>query len=116
MYVPLVLELTVSVDVFVPPLVRTILEGFRDAVRPDGETFAERETVPAKPLRLMRVMVDVAEEPDWAITVAGLAETPKLGGLEGRTLANLTVEGEEVPLVNNRSIVGLVPVALRPST
>ena len=64
MYVPLVVELTVNVDVPVPPLVRVMLEGFRDAVRPEGETFVERETVPVKPLRLVRVMVEVADEPD----------------------------------------------------
>ena len=63
MYVPLVVELAVNVDVPVPPLVRVMLEGFRDAVSPGEETFVERETVPVKPLRLVRVMVEVAEEP-----------------------------------------------------
>jgi len=64
MYMPVEEELTVSVDVAVPPLVSVMLEGFRDAVRPEGETFVERETVPAKPLRLVRVIVGMAEEPD----------------------------------------------------
>ena len=50
------------------------------------------------------------------MTVVGLAETLKLGGLDGRTLVNLIVEGEEVPVAYNRSIVGLVPVGLRLST
>jgi len=62
-YVPLVVELAVSVDVPVPPLVRVMLEGLRDALRPEGETFADRETVPVKPLRLVKVMVETAEEP-----------------------------------------------------
>lgn len=115
-YVALVVELTVRVDVPVPPPVRVILEGFRDAVRPVGETFVERETVPAKPLRLVKVMVEIAEGPDGVVRVVGLAETLKLDGLDGRRLVNLTVEGEEVPVAYNRSIVGLVPVGLRLST
>ncbi len=45
-----------------------------------------------------------------------MAERLKLDGLEGRTLVNLIVEGEEVPVAYNRSIVGLVPVGLRLST
>jgi len=45
-----------------------------------------------------------------------LAEILKLDGLEGRTLVNLIVEGEEIPVAYNRSIVGLVPVGLRLST
>ena len=42
--------------------------------------------------------------------------TVKLDGLDGRTLVNLIVEGEEVPVACNRSIVGLLPVGLRLST
>lgn len=64
MYVPLVVELVVRVDVPVPPLVRVMLEGLTDAVRPEGETLVERETVPVKPLRLVTVTVEMAEEPD----------------------------------------------------
>ena len=45
-----------------------------------------------------------------------MAEILKLDGLEGRTLVNLIVEGDEVPVAYNRSIVGLVPVGLRLST
>ncbi len=48
--------------------------------------------------------------------MVGLAETLKLDGLEGRTLVNLIVEGDEVPAAYNRSIVGLMPVGLRLST
>jgi hypothetical protein len=115
-YMPVVVELTVSVDVPVPPLVRMILEGLSDAVRPEGETLVESDTVPVNPLRLVRVMVEVAEEPAGIVIVVGLAEMLKLGGLDGRTLVNLIVEGEEVPVAYNRSIVGLVPVGLRLST
>ena len=111
-----VVEFAVSVDVPVPPLVRVMLEGLTDAVRPEGETLVERETVPVKPLRLVRVIVEMAEEPAVVETMVGLAETLKLDGLDGRTLVNLMVEGEEVPVAYNRSIVGLVPVGLRLNT
>ena len=115
-YVLVAEELIVSVDVAVPPLVSVMLEGFRDAVRPEGETFVERETVPAKPLRLVKVIVEVAEDPARIVMVGGLAEMLKLDGLDGGRLANLIVEGEEVPTAYIRSIVGLAPVGLRLST
>ncbi len=41
--------------------------------------------------------MEVAEDPAWTITVVGLAEMLKLGGLNGLSLANLMVAGEEVP-------------------
>ncbi len=60
---PAVVEFAVSVDVPVPPLVRVMLEGLTYAVRPEGETLVESETVPVKPLRLVTVTVEMAEEP-----------------------------------------------------
>ncbi len=47
-----------------PPDDRLTLVGLRDAVSPEGETVAERETVPVKPLRLVRLMADVPDDPD----------------------------------------------------
>ncbi len=41
-----------------------MLVGLREAVRPEGETPDESETVPAKLLRLVRVIVDGPVEPD----------------------------------------------------
>ena len=55
-YVPSVVELTVSVDVAVP--LSTTLAGLRDAVSPEG-VVSVRETVPVNPLRLLMVTVDV---------------------------------------------------------
>ncbi len=45
---PIVVELTVRVEVAVPPLVRVTLVGLSEAVRPEGETVADRDTVPVK--------------------------------------------------------------------
>ncbi len=77
MYVPTVLELTVRVDVPVPPGLRLTLAGFTEAVRPPGMTDVERLTVPAKPARLVRVMDEVPELPAWTVSVVGLAEIVK---------------------------------------
>ena len=45
------------------PALNETLEGFSVTVGPEGETVDERLTVPANPFRLVKVMVDVAEEP-----------------------------------------------------
>ncbi len=63
-YMPIVDEDIVSVDVPDPPEVRGTLVGFREAVRPEGETNEESDSVPEKPLRLTKLMIDVPEEPD----------------------------------------------------
>jgi len=47
-----------------PPDVRLTLVGFREAVRPEGDTDAERDTVPEKLFRLARLMTEVPDEPD----------------------------------------------------
>ncbi len=62
-YVPAVDELKVTVAVPDPPGLRVTLLRFIEAVRPDGEVDVEREIVPLKPLRLVRVMLEVPEEP-----------------------------------------------------
>jgi len=55
-------ELTVSVDVAVPPEVRARLVGLMDAVNPAAAEI-DRETVPENPPTLEAVMVEVPEEP-----------------------------------------------------
>ena len=66
----------VSVDVPVPPDVRVMLVGLSEAVVPEGEVDVARLTVPAKPLRLVRVTVDVVAEPEVTVRLDG-AETMK---------------------------------------
>ncbi len=58
------------------------------------------------------MIAEVPEEPDRIVTVVGLAEALKLGGLNGLSLVNLRLVGDEVPWTYRRSRVGLVPVAL----
>jgi len=108
----LAVELTVSVEMLVPPLVKVTLVGLRDGVRPVGETVAERETVPLKLLRLVIETEEVPGEPAWTVTLVGLADTPKFAGLEGLIRANLMLVGEDVPWAYTTSRFGLVPVAL----
>ena len=80
-----------------PPLVRATLAGPREAVNPEGETEEVRLTVPAKLLRLARLIVDVAEEPAWKLKLTGLREMLKSGGTT--TFTATTTEWERDPLV-----------------
>jgi hypothetical protein len=59
---------------------RATLVGLRAQVRPvEGDTVADRETVPVKPFTAAIVIVDVPGEPTTAETVEGLALTVKSG-------------------------------------
>ncbi len=68
-------QLTVSVDVWEAP--RMILVVLRVAVQPEGAPVADRVTVPVKPLTLVTVIVEVAEEPARKLIDVGLAVTVK---------------------------------------
>ncbi len=57
-------EETVRVDDPDPPEDRTTLVGLREGASPEGETVAESATVPEKPLRLARLIVEVPDDPD----------------------------------------------------
>lgn len=46
-----------------PPALNETLEGFSVTVGPAGEIVGERLTLPVKPFRLTKVMVDLPEEP-----------------------------------------------------
>lgn len=52
-----------------PPEERATLVGLSDAVRPGGDAEAETATVPAKPYRLPRLILDVPDDPDAIVTV-----------------------------------------------
>ncbi len=62
-YVPEVVEETERTDVPDPPEERATLAGLSDVVRPGGEAEAVSDTMPAKPLRLDRLSVEVAVAP-----------------------------------------------------
>ena len=97
-------EDTVRLDEPEPLEVRPTIVGLRDAVSPeDGETDVARLTVPAKLLRLARLMVEVADDPAWKLTLEGLPETVKSGGIT--TFAGTTSECEIEPLVPVRVTV-----------
>ena len=58
-------EETVRVAEPEPPELRIMLVGLKVTVEPvEGETVFDRVTVPEKPLRLARLMIEVAEKPD----------------------------------------------------
>ncbi len=71
----------VRVDVPVPPAIRVTLAALKEVVSPAGDEVALRLTAPAKLLRLVNVMVEVAEDPTGMLDgLAGLAAIVKSGG------------------------------------
>ncbi len=59
------------VELAVLPDERLTLVGLREAVGPAGETVEERATVPVKPPTLVKMMLDVPDEPGETIIDAG---------------------------------------------
>ena len=76
-----------------PPDERVTLVGLSEADIPDGETEADRLTVPVKPLRLVRLITDVPEVPDWMVRLDGLLDILKFvaGALTVTRLEELPV-------------------------
>ncbi len=89
----MVVEVKERFVVAVPPLLRTRLGELRDADISDGDVNAS-DTVPEKPLRLVKVMVELPEVPTRMLGEAGLAVMEN-----SETLTVITVERVRVPLV-----------------
>ena len=68
-------EVIVQVELAEFPDERNTLVGLHETVRPVGVTDSVRFTLPEKFPRLVRLIVDEALEPDWKLTVDGLAVT-----------------------------------------
>jgi hypothetical protein len=68
-----------SVVVPVPPAERVMLVALRVVVGPEGDMEDVRLIVPEKPLMLVRVMMDAADEPAWTERLLGLAAMVKSG-------------------------------------
>ena len=60
-----------------PAEARLTLAGFREAVRPEGETNAVNATVPAKPPRLLDTMVEPPDCPAKMLRLVELVEIEK---------------------------------------
>jgi hypothetical protein len=88
-----------SVDDPEPPDERVTLVGLSDADKPEGETEADKFTVPVNPLRLARLITDVPDVPDWIVRLDGLLDMLKFvaGGL---TVTRLDV----VPVCDAESV------------
>ncbi len=65
--------LKVQLELAEPPEETARLEGEHDIVKPDGLATSARDTLPAKPPRLVMVKVDDPVLPVWKPTVAGFA-------------------------------------------
>ena len=74
-----------------------MLSSLREAPHPGGETDADKNTVPTKPLVLVTVIVDVGDCPAFRLSEAGLADRVKSGG-GGDTLTIKLVTWERRPL------------------
>ena len=70
---------TESVEDPEPPDDNVTLVGLSDAVKPEGVTEEDKETLPEKPLRLARLMIAVPEEPDWIVRLVEPLEMLKSG-------------------------------------
>jgi hypothetical protein len=66
----------------VPPAERETLVELNERLSPPGEPVADKATVPAKLLRLERVMVEVEEDPALMLREDGFAEMLKSGEAE----------------------------------
>ncbi len=81
-----------------PPDVRDTVVGVHVAVSPvDGVTVLETVRDPTNPFKLVRVTVDVPDEPTGKVTVEGLATMLKSGG--AITLTLIVREWDREPLV-----------------
>ena len=69
---------TVRVDV--PDEVIATIDGLNDVVGPVGVTDADRLIVPLNPFTLVRVTVDVPDEPCRILSEVGFSEREKSGG------------------------------------
>ena len=67
----------VAVEVAFPPAVSVTLVGLKVTETPVGKDDADSVTVPAKPPRLVIVIVEVLVEPALKLTDVGLAESLK---------------------------------------
>ncbi len=91
-------EVIVQVELAELPDETKTLAGLQDTVRPvDGVTDSVRFTLPEKFPRPVRLMVDEALEPDWKLTVDGLAVT--LNPDDATTLTLIVTWWDSEPLV-----------------
>jgi hypothetical protein len=73
-------EETVRIEVPEAPELRVTLVGLRATVEPEeGTTEVERVIVPENPFRLLRLIVEVADEPAWTVRADELLEIEKSG-------------------------------------
>ena len=61
------------VEVPVPPAESETLAGLSERLSPVGDPDVERVTVPARPLRLVKVIFEVEEDPAFMLSEDGFA-------------------------------------------
>lgn len=88
---------TVNVEVPVPPEGMLTLIGLNEIDGPLGETEAIKFTVLENPARLVRLMVEVAEDPGVTASPLGLGEMKKSGCEGCETFTEIMTECGSVP-------------------
>jgi hypothetical protein len=107
---------TVRVAVIVCPDASVTLAGLIESPGPDGDIVAAKFTVPEKPLTLVIMRVEVAEEPAVIVILEGFAEIAKSGVTLVLKVAVCTVSGTgwAVPFVIVTHVFGETLVLEQP--
>jgi hypothetical protein len=87
------------VTVPLPPADRLTLEALSESVGPEGDIEVARLMVPVNPLRLVRAIVEVAEEPAWRVKLLGLEVMAKSGCGGGFTVTVTVTAWDNDPLI-----------------
>ena len=90
---------TVRLEIAAPPLERVTLVALNVAVRPAGADESVKPTVPVNPLRLVRVAVEVADDPCTMLRLLGLAVREKSGRGAPLTITETLAVWNSVPLI-----------------
>lgn len=91
----------------IPVPENAMLGGLNHKVGPSGETIPVRFTVPVKLLKLVTIIVDVPDEPEVRVNVAGSEEMPKSGPATTVTVV-LCVKDPPVPVTFTMYDLGIV--------
>ena len=90
----------------IPPNGTSTESRLTDAERPGAD--GERLTVPTNPFRLLRVIVDVSEDPGVSVNVSGAASMLK----SGSGIAQTAAAGRMRPGTATRIIKGISPMRM----
>lgn len=83
---------TVIVEVAVPPESKVTFAGLKNTDGPTLETEAVKLIAPVNPFRLLKLIVEVPEDPSITARLVGLAFNAKSGCGDGLTVTTIVTE------------------------